>query len=676
MTELTIEDCPLLEASQSGGLLAAFNKAVRQVALFTEHFGSALDDDDCLIELKDQLDRVRRNLTKSRYSIGFIGPTQSGKSTTVNYVLDVTEPEHQPCKEGSGDNTTSTVSRLLKGERSLELRYMTQEQFSAKREQLCTSSGLAPETSDADLLARLPQQLDAARNGSAPPLPDGQPILEHDVRLLQQLLQAFRTHGNRLITEYGVVLPAQYRDRSRYLNYGQGADPANPLLREALINFDSEYLPAELQVFDLPGPGAKSTVDEWTTRQYLPEMDGIMLFLSCTKLGDEAVERLYGQLRWLFKERVARRVWIVLTRWDGPTSAALNGDGEESVFSAVHKLCGDKQLPVSQIRFVCGPWYTVRDCEQFVTSHFESRLSGAEKPKGLSGYSEFESKFQELFDKGGIPSLRNLILTELPNDVRLEISSTSEEQLKRIRFDLCRRFANEVRRRSASTQQASEANQCRAKMSEVIMAMVKELPPFEQAAIQLRQDLLQEFDINCEKPEALTLFKSVPKDFPIHARELQKKLTTQVEVSLVPGLYGAWQSRFDALPDVQVMEDDGGAPMNVGQAWRYFAAKDETSINNGHSQFPTFLDARLFGPDIDPNSEAELADGHLYREMMAEKISLVAQQTVHAIRISLVKRAMQIKQELDQLSRADLDGTASISSNLDGLVDQMKALAT
>lgn len=669
---LQLKNCPLLNEQVGSDmvLLRRYEIACKQFQLLFGHFGEEMRDDPTVKPLVNEMERVRNSLAKSHYAIGFIGPTQSGKSTAFNYVLDAVDTDDQPCKEGGGDNTTATVSRIRRGKRSLSLIYMTPSQLDKKRELLCRVTAFDPDVDDRDILSRVPARMAEVQNGRTEHLLANEPILPRDVELLKELLETVVVSG-RLIADPAVVDDSRgYEHRERFLNYGSDSDPAKTLLREARLCFESEHLPDELEMFDLPGPGAKSSVDKWTTRQYLPEMDGVMLFVNATKLGDQAVEELYGDLRSIFKERIGRRVWIVFTRWDGPTRPALVGDGKQCVFSSIDAFLKEKKVDPKQVRFVCAPWYLTSDPKTRVTDHFRERLKGDSAiPLTLKLYSQFEPAFQELFDGGGIPSLRKLILQELPQDVRAEIATSSSQSLDRICTGLHRRFQNEVRRRTANEQQQSVASRCKKLMDELLARIEDELAPYESAATALRESLRETFIEVCAKPEILTRNASVPDDFPTHVDELEKRLHAVIDANTFPKLYQHWQPMFDAIPVIDVMDCPGGC----GEVWQSFSQPNEEEREQFMSQFPTFYDSHLFA-NGDADTRRDLIDGEAYHSMMKEKINLVSQQAVHAIRVRLIHRGREIKENIDQLVRTPADLPARSLDTYSGAMDEMDRL--
>ena len=197
---LTLDTCPLLNPAddRTQRILELYNGTAKQLELLESTFPELVRSDAQVKKLVEELRRICRELQKKSYSIGFIGPTQSGKSTTVNYVLDAIDPVDQPCREGHGDNTTSAVSRIIRGERSVQLHYMPPEKFAQKRERLCQATGFDPASSDDDILRQADQRLADVRSGAAQPLPDGEQILEHDIIVLKALLTAYKRYHHEL----------------------------------------------------------------------------------------------------------------------------------------------------------------------------------------------------------------------------------------------------------------------------------------------------------------------------------------------------------------------------------------------------------------------------------------------------------------------------------------------
>src|SRR5438105_4703610 len=141
LTELTLADCPLLRDAPSlkaGELIGFYNQFVKQFHdLGESEFAYLLNRED-FRAIADDVLRVRGQLTRPRYRVGFLGTSQAGKSTTFNNVL-----QEAIAMGGISDATTSVITRTRRsggaadGARTFLLRYMTHSQYQDRREKLC-----------------------------------------------------------------------------------------------------------------------------------------------------------------------------------------------------------------------------------------------------------------------------------------------------------------------------------------------------------------------------------------------------------------------------------------------------------------------------------------------------------------------------------------------------------
>lgn len=664
--ELELGACPLLKDQ---GLVDAFNSCIALKQQIEDSFGTEFLQDPVLLKWLQQLDRLHGKLIKTHYSIGFIGVTQNGKSAAVNHVLNAIDNQDKPGREGAGGNTTATVTRMHRGPRSLQLVYMTRHQVMEKMTFLRDASGFDPELPDIQVQQQIPQRKRDFDKGTGTRTREDREILPRDLELLDELITASSVHRaliDRAPTPQMSLdgRPIVFEDRGKFLNYGPGAHPANALLREAIIGYESEFLPPDLEMFDLPGPGAKSSIDGWTTRNFLEYMDGAMLFISAAKIEEGPTEDLITWLKEVFRERMPHRVWLVFTRWDSPTRSALVGDEERSVFSIIHEFLKSKKIDPKQIRFVVSPWYLVpRD---FVETHFRSRLGSSTDsiPPALQDYPQFNSPFQELFNQGGIPALRKLILEDLPREVRKELRAECETGLAAIQEGLTHRYDNEFRRRNSSHQERLVASSNSVRTAEILMELDRCREPFGQAALDLAKELGEVFKAHCPSAEVLDFRDRTAALFPSHTELLEQTMYLFVDTTLIPRLYDYWQPRFDSLGKIRVLGNEGG-PTAV---WQQFGTEDERSGKWRGPQFPTFIDPRLF-EGLDASYEADLQLGTAYWKMMTEKIHLVAQQAAHAIRVRLTYRVLQIQIDLEQLVDSSNRAAASparTNSHLNG----------
>src|SRR5262249_15950969 len=152
-----------------------FVKQVRELG--ESDFAYLLNRDD-FRAIIDDVHRVRGQLTRPRYRVGFLGTSQAGKSTTFNNVL-----QEVIAQTGIADPTTTvitptpppppprSVAARPAGPGRFVGRYMTQAQYQARREKLCKALHIlnSAAKSNQEVLSFLtdPQRLAAAQAGEA-----------------------------------------------------------------------------------------------------------------------------------------------------------------------------------------------------------------------------------------------------------------------------------------------------------------------------------------------------------------------------------------------------------------------------------------------------------------------------------------------------------------------------
>ena len=108
--ELKLADCPLLRDSvgvKVADLIEQYQAILQQARdLAAGQFAYLLNRPD-VQAIVDDLARVRGQLTRPRYRVGFLGTSQAGKSTTFNNVL-----KEEIAQSGIGDATTSLITRF------------------------------------------------------------------------------------------------------------------------------------------------------------------------------------------------------------------------------------------------------------------------------------------------------------------------------------------------------------------------------------------------------------------------------------------------------------------------------------------------------------------------------------------------------------------------------------
>ena len=241
MPQLSSESCRLLQAEE---LVDRFNavdqileEAVQKLPRFAER--------DVIAKVKAKLGELAETMTRRRFSIGFIGPSQAGKSTTVGNLLSVSKDEC-PAPQGSGGPTTSVPTRLVPvagpdsrckpGERHLiELQFMTKAQFRDRIRDICRLCKL-------DYDDNVRSLLDAARHQTAE-----QPHFKApDHGVLIGLLQAALEFPD-VIQETARVEVGDFSRRRDYATH-QEKPTKYTLLREVRIHFVTDAMSHDIDI--------------------------------------------------------------------------------------------------------------------------------------------------------------------------------------------------------------------------------------------------------------------------------------------------------------------------------------------------------------------------------------------------------------------------------------------
>ena len=116
------------------------NKLLEQAAAM-----HALSESTDFKRLQKKLETIRMQLERNHYRIGFIGPSQVGKSTSFNNVLGINKGSlsaeeydaRVPAKEGIGDAMTASITRLHAGhENKCIVEYLSDEMHKSRCDEM------------------------------------------------------------------------------------------------------------------------------------------------------------------------------------------------------------------------------------------------------------------------------------------------------------------------------------------------------------------------------------------------------------------------------------------------------------------------------------------------------------------------------------------------------------
>ncbi len=702
--ELKPEQCPLL--GEKAKLLERYNELARKVRLVEEMIPTLARAHQGFQELLGDLHKLQEEIRLKQYQVGYLGVLQTGKSTALNMILEATEAR-APAKEGNNADATTAVANRVRilplsaPEDTLALCYMREEQYLDKCRKLSEKLEVPlPEPFDQAMLLRTARaQLEQAH---ADKLPDRAKNLEDLTRLVE--CGRNPSHAAKLskTREPHCVSGLSYARRSEFIDRpepGKRPTPdtaANPLLREVQLGFRSDVVPRELEMIDLPGLDSKYESDTVMTKTYLPGLHGVLLFCRAAVLGGKWITDLMEQdLRRVFKRHPARRIWLVLTRCDELGKHLYPG---APYVKNLLGFLGQWLIKPHQVCFITSTWYNLSDAEikQILCKH----TKGSDPvPAEFAANDQLREAFKALTDRGGIPRLRRLIGTDLKDLVASEVHDDRLADLERLegRFDSCLQDIRDISAQDPERQRAITDHQT--KLAEWLSDVEYRSEYTAQAGIERRdlfsrhardlEDLLRkEFTERIyTKGEALKLQETpvtLKPQFGHHAEQLDQLLLSRFKACLGE-LYDAVLAELAALGKLPLPRYPRGAV----QAWEEFRT-DDLNLNGSWPApaLPRFASSHLFilVPDQRRAATAALPrggdapgrglDGIDYTEMMLEKIKVAVHQAVHAARMRMRTRLLELEGMVNDTSqpRHRHEALPNWPAELDALLPQRGGL--
>lgn len=437
---LRSEQCPLLPSQSRDELVQKFNK----IAELFEHCRAACEEraSTQLQEAHLKLQHVRKELARSSYLVGFLGPFQSGKSRTFNHVLGA-HADEQPARVGRGSPTTAVVTRLKRAEgdeHSASLVFLSQNDYRQKREFLIQRSGLqSADCADGRILEEVHHILANWKGTRTWRDAAGEefPVRKRDVQYLSLMLQSYRKYSDYVRSEpYCMDIP--FDERAEYLQHPP--DPWErqpptyaPLLSYAELRYATDAIPPTLEMIDLPGYDADCSVDAFVTDDFLKSLQGALLFCRATDF-DGVLENITSKLRRLLGHDISGRVWVVFTRCDDINISATDQQQTcDPTFEHMANYLDRIGVPNSNVLFVTN------ELEEFRRRFANERLADVTKAAIRSVQSQWETladTWEKLYEDGGISALRQLIVDRVSVELGHAIARRAFQELERLRRDL------------------------------------------------------------------------------------------------------------------------------------------------------------------------------------------------------------------------------------------------
>ncbi|WP_166820102.1 P-loop NTPase family protein [Thalassoroseus pseudoceratinae] len=653
LNTLETADVRLLEGADRDRIVRQYNRVVEQYNMFQTAFGDEYQDDPELMAAKKSLTKLRRAITREHFQIAFIGKTGVGKSKALNSIIGPSSDGTDPFPSSAGKSITTAVTRLRYAEsESLSLHYMDEEQYQKKRDFLCHCTGLSPELSNQELLVKLAEH-PAIRSDRGATLADGESINPEDVKALKDLIKTAESRA--ALINSPPSRDKDFTDRERYVANVVGADTGNSLLWDVRLGMPVDFLTSNVELFDLPGPGAASKVDGWTAKEHLENVHAVLLLANPERIETEVETWLMEQMRSWHGRRRNRRIWLIITRWDNLMEDGLEGSAKmPNPFDSLDQFLERYDMDISRVYMICAAWANAS--QEAVHQHFAARLRNADNdplPSRLQSDERagMRRAFLALFNKGGFPALRELLRNSIATSVRDELIEESRRELGTLRQSLAARFRRACKRATTDDQDVAIAREASSKLQLTLLDIEKEREEFERQAVRLRDELRERFRELWTSAEAHDRFANADEKFRSDTKELESTLAQTVRDEILQTLYHDWRPRFEELPEVELptVGDESATPLEI---WDTHLQSDQEADVTGIPMFPSFLDRTLFVGGHE-NLVRDLAKGVHYEAMFQEKTRTVAQQAIHSIRSHLLARAGTIERHVRDLVRAE-----------------------
>jgi len=419
----------------------------------------AVSESDEFGRLGERLNKIRDQIERNHYRIGFVGPSQVGKSTSFNNVLGMNKallgPEEYarltPAAEGIGEAMTASITRLRKAEKNrCTVHYLTKALHEARCEHL-GFPGPHDDKAIAEIIQNLQAQIEqrdeeereemAAAAGT-----DEAELGERPLKTLDKThryFQSFQQHGDLL----GETREIPYADRGQYINHAPGKPPSAQWLQAYVeIEFETDNISDELEMIDLPGLAA-SDWDDMITGEFLPDLDAALYFLNCEgNINDNAFNNFVEQMQGQFGRDLTGRLWVVAFHVESPSEIKVEGDEHgNSFFDSIENSISEKNIPLKQVVFISNLWY-----QQFLQDEWDAKAHFSRSPFNFSfdengdfrlsdaweKHSELAASFKRMFTQGGIDELRDLMQSVIAEKVKQHVDRKCRRDLNRLRQDL------------------------------------------------------------------------------------------------------------------------------------------------------------------------------------------------------------------------------------------------
>ena len=480
---LKATDCKLLP--DGSPLPKLYNEVERLLGAAKTEFANALDAKQ-VAKVQHAVEEAKELLTRDRYRVGFLGPSQLGKSTSLNNVVKA-----KLSSSGGGGPATSTVSRFrphpVGTPAKATLQYLSSVNFQRRRYALancldkacpglelkCPSPNPAKahdamQTENVEFLSKLDVRLAEDERSKRRGIPTIRcrrrtSLPTRTCTRSPGFCERFRpTAANSCSSrahEVTVPLDAK-RDLSEqicvYTNHqADAAGNPNDLLWQVQVDFPTADASPKIELIDLPGLGVSRESDDLTTLAFMDELDGALVFTMARQSRDSTVmkilKRLYGDPdnRWEFskpREALAGRVWMVVTFVEGLTEEqyGIIGNSKEMFLDHLSKTLDEFNVDKRHALFVGNQFHRklVEDKQPLAALHqhvMNLKLGSDGQPilpPKFKDHPELEKGFLAVLQDGGIQRVRDVIADELAVEVQAVVCRHVAQTLRKAATDL------------------------------------------------------------------------------------------------------------------------------------------------------------------------------------------------------------------------------------------------
>ncbi len=661
LEELKPEHCPILKRfpEKLAPVLAVYNLAVQVHNKLAGQFPGVLEQPE-LAESLARLAKAREELVTPRFKVGFLGRYQGGKSTMMNNLLGA-----EISGTGAGEATTSVITRLIVGKAgvdpTLALRYFTADEYVKRRNTLCEWIRIPnPEgSSEYNLIEKLKTH-NPGRGSSA----NSRTVTPKDKPYLTAFLQSFdHPRWKTFVQSPAITESVRFKDKDTLLTHGndeQGQTKPSQylLLSESEIRFHTDTIDPEIELVDCPGLGSGRSVDDLLTKEYIPELNGALVFLQADSMYSTQVIEILEDLKYRFKDSLRSRVWIVVNKMDVPDrKAKLVGDTSgKTTFDLITQLESAHGIPLSQVCLGCNRIFQLAKNNGGVADRTKAMEKldlaepGDEKTvKGvLAKYPALDAAFEEMLKDGSIAHMRKLIREQIGPSVANEIFAQAARDAQQAASDLeyafkeCEQPANEQERQAALAWQEA--------LSEMMIDLrVTDDGERGELFVKLidlgsgaRKALEAEFVrfANDRILNAMTL-PELYERFQVDSDRMQREVDKQFE-SLIQSLYTEVTVKFDGktLPPVTL---PGGR--DIAAVWQECRQQDRDGGPWRDRMRPCLTEDQLMRRMSEPGV-CVLFDGAKYKKLILDKIRTAAQQITLAVRGRLHVRLDDLRKQV------------------------------